>query len=98
MEALQEGHDQIVLAADHQTQEGHLSREELSRKHLHVLLGVKQLAEISCGADLGSELGQVQQHSGIECPRGIPEGAVVSSLESLSQGLLVGSHQSHTLL
>lgn len=98
VEPLQESHDQIVLAADHQAQEGHLSREELSRKHLYVLLSVQQLAEISSGAYLGPKLAHVQQHCRIECPRSVPEGTVLFSLQALSQGLLVDSHQSHALL
>lgn len=98
VEPLQKGHYIIVLAADNQSQEGYFPREELPWKHLDILLGVQQFAEIGSGTHLMSELAQFQQHSRIQRTGSIPKRTVVPSLESLSQGLLVGSHQSHALL
>jgi hypothetical protein len=55
-EALEEGEDEVVLAADDQSQEGHFPHEELSGEHLHVLLGVQQLGEVLSHPYLSPEL------------------------------------------
>lgn len=55
-EALEEGEDEVVLAADDQSQEGHFSHEELSGENLYILLGVQQLPEVGSGPHFLPEL------------------------------------------